>query len=94
VLRTSWRCFGSTKIAASLDAEEWRDLVGGYLDAASAAVTEMGGHIAKKLGEGGGTLMTKVTSTEIVCDHCGAIIQATDSSAGQWAIPSLYRKTG
>jgi hypothetical protein len=43
---------GSTKIAASLDAEEWRDLVGGYLDAASAAVTEMGGHIAKKLGDG------------------------------------------
>jgi hypothetical protein len=33
---------GSTGIAARLDAEEWRDLVGGYLDAASAAVTEMG----------------------------------------------------
>ena len=35
-----------------LDAEEWRDLVGAYLDAASAAVTEMGGHVAKKLGDG------------------------------------------
>ena len=35
-----------------LDAEEWRDLVGGYLDAASAAVTEMGGKVAKKLGDG------------------------------------------
>jgi class 3 adenylate cyclase len=33
----------STRIAARLDAEEWRDLVGVYLDAASAAVTEMGG---------------------------------------------------
>jgi hypothetical protein len=32
----------STGIAAKLDAEEWRDLVGAYLDAASAAVTEMG----------------------------------------------------
>src|SRR5262249_4105873 len=43
---------GSTKISAGLDAEEWRDLVGAYLDAASAAVTEMGGHVAKKLGDG------------------------------------------
>jgi class 3 adenylate cyclase len=43
---------GSTGIAAKLDAEEWRDLVGGYLDAASAAVAEMGGHVAKKLGDG------------------------------------------
>jgi class 3 adenylate cyclase/predicted ATPase len=43
---------GSTSISAQLDAEEWRDLVGGYLDAACAAVAEMGGHIAKKLGDG------------------------------------------
>ena len=43
---------GSTEISARLDAEEWRDLVGAYLDAASAAVTEMGGHVAKKLGDG------------------------------------------
>jgi class 3 adenylate cyclase len=43
---------GSTGIAAQLDAEEWRDLVGAYLDAASAAVSEMGGHVAKKLGDG------------------------------------------
>jgi class 3 adenylate cyclase len=43
---------GSTSIAAALDAEDWRDLVGAYLDAASAAVTEMGGHVAKKLGDG------------------------------------------
>ena len=42
----------STGIAARLDAEEWRDLVGSYLDAASAAVTNMGGHVAKKLGDG------------------------------------------
>jgi class 3 adenylate cyclase len=43
---------GSTSISAGLDAEEWRDLVGAYLDAASAAVTEMGGRVAKKLGDG------------------------------------------
>ena len=42
----------STGISAKVDAEEWRDLVGAYLDAASAAVTEMGGKIAKKLGDG------------------------------------------
>jgi class 3 adenylate cyclase len=41
-----------TGIAARLDAEEWRELVGAYLDAASAAVTEMGGTVAKKLGDG------------------------------------------
>ena len=41
---------GSTAISAQLDAEEWRDLVGAYLDAASAAVMEMGGHVAKKAG--------------------------------------------
>jgi class 3 adenylate cyclase/predicted ATPase len=42
----------STGISAKLDAEEWRDLVGAYIDAASAAVVEMGGHVAKKLGDG------------------------------------------
>ena len=36
---------GSTSISAGLDAEEWRDLVGAYLDAASASVMEMGGHV-------------------------------------------------
>jgi class 3 adenylate cyclase len=43
---------GSTSISAGLDAEDWRDLVGAYLDAASTAVTEMGGHVAKTLGDG------------------------------------------
>src|SRR5215471_11609189 len=42
----------ATGICAKLDAEEWRDLVGSYLDAASAAVTELGGKVAKKLGDG------------------------------------------
>ena len=42
----------STGIAAKLDAEEWRDLVNAYLDDASAAVTEMGGHGAKSSAMG------------------------------------------
>jgi len=42
----------STGIAAQLDAEEWRDLVGTYLMAASDAVVELGGHVSKKLGDG------------------------------------------
>jgi len=42
----------STGIAAQLDAEEWRDLVSTYLVAASAAVVELGGQVAKKLGDG------------------------------------------
>src|SRR5215475_11473531 len=43
---------GSTSISARLDAEEWRDLVNAYLEAASAEVTKLGGHVAKKLGDG------------------------------------------
>jgi SAM domain (Sterile alpha motif)/Adenylate and Guanylate cyclase catalytic domain len=43
---------GSTSMAAKLDAEDWRDLVGAYLDEASAAVTGLGGHVSKKLGDG------------------------------------------
>ena len=42
----------STGIAARLDAEEWRDLVNAYLDDASAAVMEMGGHVAKNSAMG------------------------------------------
>src|SRR5215469_5347961 len=42
----------STGIAARLDAEDWRDLLNAYLDAASAAVTEMGGKVARRVGDG------------------------------------------
>jgi class 3 adenylate cyclase/predicted ATPase len=42
----------STGIAARLDAEDWRDLVNAYLDGASEVVTEIGGHVAKTLGDG------------------------------------------
>jgi class 3 adenylate cyclase len=43
---------GSTSLAAKLDAEDWRNLVGAYLDEASAAVTRLGGHVLKRLGDG------------------------------------------
>src|ERR1700733_13589433 len=43
---------GSTGMAAKLDAEDWRTLVNVYLDEASAAVTGLGGHVLKKLGDG------------------------------------------
>ena len=38
---------GSTTISAALDAEDWRNLVSAYLDAASEAVKQMGGRVAK-----------------------------------------------
>lgn len=43
---------GSTGMAAKLDAEDWRDLVGACLDDASKAVTHYGGYVLKKLGDG------------------------------------------
>jgi class 3 adenylate cyclase len=39
---------GSTRLAAKLDAEDWRDLVNAYLDEASRAVTGVGGHVAEE----------------------------------------------
>ena len=42
----------STSLAAKLDAEDWRNLVGAYLDEASQAVTGLGGYVLKKLGDG------------------------------------------
>jgi class 3 adenylate cyclase len=43
---------GSTSIAAKLDAEDWRSLVNAYLNEASKAVTGLGGHVLKRLGDG------------------------------------------
>jgi class 3 adenylate cyclase/predicted ATPase len=43
---------GSTRIAAKLDPEDWRNLVSAYLDEASAAITSFGGHVLKRLGDG------------------------------------------
>ena len=43
---------GSTSLAAKLDAEDWRDLVNAYFDEATKAVTELGGQVQKRLGDG------------------------------------------
>ena len=43
---------GSTSLAVKLDAEDWRNLVNAYLDEASQAVTGLGGHVLKRLGDG------------------------------------------
>jgi class 3 adenylate cyclase/tetratricopeptide (TPR) repeat protein len=43
---------GSTGLAATLDAEDWRDLVRAYLDNSAEAVAQYGGHVAKRLGDG------------------------------------------
>ena len=43
---------GSTELAAALDVEDWRNLVNTYLDEASKAVTRLGGHVLKRLGDG------------------------------------------
>jgi len=42
----------STEIAARLDPEEWHDVAAHYQSAAAAAVTRLGGHVAKYLGDG------------------------------------------
>src|SRR3984957_3316007 len=43
---------GSTELAAALDVEDWRNLLNSYLDEASTAVTALGGHVLKMLGDG------------------------------------------
>lgn len=43
---------GSTRIAADMDAEEWRDLVAAYHATVAAAVEPLGGNVAQKMGDG------------------------------------------
>jgi class 3 adenylate cyclase len=43
---------GSTSLASGLDAEDWRNIVSAYLNEAALAVTALGGHVLKKLGDG------------------------------------------
>jgi class 3 adenylate cyclase/predicted ATPase len=43
---------GSTPLSQQLDAEDWRDLLAQYQQAASATVVRFGGHVAKNLGDG------------------------------------------
>ena len=60
---------GSTSLAAKLDAEDWRNLVNAYLDEASGAVTGLGGHVLKKLGDG---LMALVRLSAGAGERCRA----------------------
>ena len=41
-----------SKFAAKLGAEDWRNLVNAYVDEASAAVTDFGGHVLKNSATG------------------------------------------
>jgi class 3 adenylate cyclase/tetratricopeptide (TPR) repeat protein len=43
---------GSTPLSQQLDAEEWRDLLAQYQQAAAGAVARFAGHVAKNLGDG------------------------------------------
>ena len=43
---------GSTGLAARLDVEDWRELVNSYFDEATKAVTDFGGQVQKRLGDG------------------------------------------
>jgi class 3 adenylate cyclase len=43
---------GSTALAATMDPEEWRDVVMQYQKAASDVVARFGGHVAKTFGDG------------------------------------------
>jgi class 3 adenylate cyclase/predicted ATPase len=43
---------GSTPLSQQLDAEEWRDVIAQYQQAAAGAVGRFGGHVAKNLGDG------------------------------------------
>jgi len=43
---------GSRPLSQQLDAEEWRDLIAQYQQAAAGAVTRFGGHVAKNSAMG------------------------------------------
>src|SRR5260370_1240575 len=43
---------GSTPLSQQLDAEEWREVIAQYQQAASGAVARFGGYVAKNLGDG------------------------------------------
>jgi class 3 adenylate cyclase len=43
---------GSTALSQQLDAEDWREVIARYQQAAAAAVARFDGHVAKNLGDG------------------------------------------
>ena len=60
---------------------------GGYLDAASAAVTEMGGHIAKKLGDGLMVLFGYPVGSEVTgFSFTAGVLIASTAGSCFWSI--------
>jgi class 3 adenylate cyclase len=84
---------GSTSIAAKLDAEEWRDLVGAYLDAASAAVVEMGGHVAQKLCDGLMALFGYPVAQENDAERAARAALSTQRKTGRMPLQASRRST-
>src|SRR6202040_191887 len=79
---------GSTSLAARLDAEDWRNFVNAYLDQASAAVTDFGGHVLKKLGDGLMALFGYPQAQENDAERAGRA-----SLAIQRSLADINRKT-
>jgi class 3 adenylate cyclase len=78
----------SMSLASRLDAEDWRNLVSAYLDAASEGATQMRGSFAKKLGDGLIALFGHPIAQEN--DSEGAVRAALGI---QHALAQLNRKT-
>ena len=91
----------STALASRLDAEDWRSLVNAYLDEASAAVTALGGHVLKKLGDGlmalFGYPQAQENDTERAVRAALAIHRALDelnARNAEFGIPELVARIG
>jgi class 3 adenylate cyclase len=74
---------GSTVLASRLDAEDWRSLVNAYLDEASSAVTELGGHVLKRLGDGLMALFGYPTAQENDAERAVRAALATQRALGE-----------
>ena len=92
---------GSTSLASKLDAEDWRGLVSAYLDEASNAVTQYGGHVLKKLGDGIMALFGYPKAQENDAERAAraglAILRALDDLNGKNAahgLPALAARIG
>ena len=70
----------STGIAAKLDAEEWRDLVGSYVDAASTAIEEMGGKVFSQM-----PTREKLAYADYAVDTSGTLEETLRRTDELWA---------
>ena len=92
---------GSTKLATHLDAEDWRDLLGAYVDEAAKAVTHFGGHVLKILGDGVMALFGYPTAQENDAERAAraglAIHRALDELSARneaRGLPALVARIG